>query len=148
MTVPSEAPTETQPSGYDISGYTLGALEMAMMEEVNRYRAAEGLSELGKNSRLCAIASVRAYESSLSWSHSRPDGTSYTTVFDEYGFGCGASAENLLYTSGGEDAATLVARWMNNEGNRDILMNSGFYTIGIGAYYANGFTYLACLVVA
>lgn len=151
-TIPSEesteVPSETQPSVYDISGYSVGALETAMMNEINSYRAAEGLGELEINSWLCAIASARAYEACQSWSHTRPNGTYYTTVFEDYGYGCGASAENLLYTSGGEDAATLVARWMGSEGNRSSLMNAGFYTIGIGAYYDNGFTYLACLVVA
>ena len=142
----TEAPEETAPSRYDISGYAVGGLENAMMDEINSCRAAEGLGELGKNSWLCAIASARAYEASLSWSHTRPNGTYYTSVFEDYGFGCGASAENLIYTSGGEDAAALVARWMESEGNRNNLMNPGFYTIGIGAYYANGFTYLACLV--
>ena len=151
-TIPSEesteVPSETQPSVYDISGYSVGALETAMMNEINSYRAAEGLGELEINSWLCAIASARAYEACQSWSHTRPNGTYYTTVFEDYGYGCGASAENLLYTSGGEDATTLVARWMGSEGNRSSLMNAGFYTIGIGAYYDNGFTYLACLVVA
>ena len=145
---PTEAPQESQPPIYDISGYSVGALETAMMNEINSYRAAEGLGELEINSWLCAIASARAYEACQSWSHTRPNGTYYTTVFEDYGYGCGASAENLLYTSGGEDAATLVARWMGSEGNRSSLMNAGFYTIGIGAYYDNGFTYLACLVVA
>ena len=145
---PTEVPSETQPPIYDISGYSVGALETAMMNEINSYRAAEGLGELEINSWLCAIASARAYEACQSWSHTRPNGTYYTTVFEDYGYGCGASAENLLYTSGGEDAATLVARWMGSEGNRSSLMNAGFYTIGIGAYYDNGFTYLACLVVA
>ena len=145
---PTEVPSETQPPIYDISGYSVGALETAMMNEINSYRAAEGLGELEINSWLCAIASARAYEACQSWSHTRPNGTYYTTVFEDYGYGCGASAENLLYTSGGEDAATLVARWMGSEGNRSSLMNAGFYTIGIGAYYDNGFAYLACLVVA
>ena len=145
---PTEVPSETQSPVYDISGYSVGALETAMMNEINSCRIAEGLGELEVNSWLCAIASARAYEACQSWSHTRPNGTYYTTVFEDYGYGCGASAENLLYTSGGEDAATLVARWMGSEGNRSSLMNAGFYTIGIGAYYDNGFTYLTCLVVA
>ena len=144
---PTEAPAETQPPLYDISGYSVGSLEMAMMDAINGYRSAEGLGELGKNSRLCAIASARAYEASQSWSHTRPNGTYFTTVFQDYGFGCGGSAENLIFTSGGEDAAALVARWMEADGNRSNLMNPGFYTIGIGTYYANGCTYIACLLV-
>ena len=139
-------PVETEPPLYDISGYVVGSLETAMMDEINSCRAAEGLSELGKSSRLCAIASARAYEVCQSWSHTRPDGRGYATVFGDYGFGCGSSAENLIYTSGGEDAATLVAKWMGSDGNRNNLMNSGFSTVGIGIYKANGYVYIACLL--
>ena len=139
-------PPETEPPLYDISGYTVGSLEKAMMNEINRLRSEEGLAELSKSSRLCAIASARAYEASLSWSHTRPDGTSYTTVFQDYGYGCGASAENLIYTSGGEDGAALVARWMDAEGNRNNLMGSGFSTVGIGIYQADGYVFIACLL--
>lgn len=139
-------PAETAPPLYDISGYCVGSLETAMMDQINSLRVAEGLGELGKNSRLCAIASARAYEASQSWSHTRPDGTYFTTVFQDYGFSCGGSAENLIHTSGGEDAATLVARWMESDGNRSNLMSSGFSVIGIGVYCANGITYIACLL--
>ena len=140
-------PVETEPPLYDISGYVVGSLETAMMDEINRYRSEEGLSALGKSSRLCAIASARAYEACQSWSHTRPDGRYYTTVFGDYGFGCSTSAENLLYTSGGEDAATLVSKWMGSDGNRNNLMNAGFTTVGIGIYKANGYVYIACLLV-
>lgn len=142
----TEAPAETESPLYDISGYAPGGLEMAMMDEINNYRIAEGLEPLGKNMRLCAIASARAYEASSTWSSARPDGSYFSSIFQDYGFGCGASAQNLIYTSGGEDAATLVARWMDSEGNRANLMNPGFYNVGIGAYYANGITYIACFV--
>ena len=140
-------PVETEPPLYDISGYVVGSLETAMMDEINRYRSEEGLSALGKSSRLCAIASARAYEACQSWSHTRPDGRNYTTVFGDYGYGCSISAENLLYTSGGEDAATLVSKWMGSDGNRSNLMNAGFTTVGIGIYKANGYVYIACLLV-
>ena len=139
-------PLETAPSLYDISGYVVGSLETAMMDEINSYRIAEGMGELSKNSRLCAIASARAYEACQSWSHTRPDGRGYATVFGDYGFGCSISAENLLYTSGGEDAATLVSKWMGSDGNRSNLMNAGFTTVGIGIYKANGYVYIACLL--
>ena len=137
---------ETTPPLYDISGYTVGSLERAMMDEINSLRAAEGLEALNQNSYLCAIAAARAYEGSFSWSHTRPDGSYYTTVFRDYGFSCGSSAENLIGTSGGEDAATLISRWMGSEGNRNNLMNAGFTTVGIGVYNDNGNIYIACLL--
>ena len=118
-----------------------------MMDAINSCRTAEGLGELSKSSRLCAIASARAYEICQSWSHTRPSGSNYTTVFLDYGFSCGTSAENLIYTSGGEDGAALVSRWMDADGNRNSLMSTGFTTVGIGIYKANGCTYIACLLV-
>lgn len=139
-------PVETESQLYDISGYVVGSLETAMMDEINSHRGTEGLSGLSKSSRLCAIASARAYEVCQSWSHTRPDGRGYATVFGDYGYGCGTSAENLIYTSGGEDAATLVSKWMNSDGNRNNLMNAGFTTVGIGVYKANGYVYIACLL--
>lgn len=152
-TAPTEAttevtaePEETEPPLYDISGYVAGSLEIAMMDAINGFRASEGLGELSKSSRLCAIASARAYEGSMSWSHTRPNGTGYATVFRDYGFGCGISAECLISTSGGEDAATLVSRWMGSEANRNNLMAPDFTTVGIGIYNDNGCVYIACLL--
>ena len=149
-TVPTEPPTtspaETEYQIYDISDYVVGSLETSMMDQVNSYRRDAGMRELEKSGRLSAIASVRAYEASLSWSHTRPDGSDYTTVFQDYGFPAGAAGENLLYTSGGEDGATLVSKWMGAETNRDNLMYDGFSTIGIGIYKANGYVYIACLL--
>ena len=142
----TEVPVETEPPLYDISGYTVGSLETAMMDEINSCRAAEGLEELNKSARLCAIASARAYEASQSWSHTRPNGSGYASVFRDYGFGCSASAENLIYTSGGEDGATLVSRWMDSDANRNNLMDAGFSMMGIGIYKANGYVYIACLL--
>lgn len=139
-------PTETENQLYDISGYVVGVLETAMMDQVNSHRREVGLGELSKNTRLCAIASARAYEACLSWSHTRPDGRSYTTVVEDYDFSCSTLGENLLYTSGGEDGATLVSKWMGADSNRDNLMYQGFTTIGIGIYEANGYVFIACLL--
>lgn len=149
-TEPTEPPTtnplETEYRIYDISDYVVGSLETAMMDRVNSHRREASLAELEKSDRLSAIASVRAYEACRSWSHTRPDGSDYTTVFQDYSFSAGTAGENLLYTSGGEDGATLVSKWMGAESNRDNLMYEGFTTIGIGIYKANGYVYIACLL--
>ena len=123
-----------------------GYLERSMMDRVNSHRREAGLTELQISDRLCAIASVRAYEGSQSWSHQRPDGRDYATIFQDYGYSAGTVGENLLYTSGGEDGDTLVSKWMAAETNRDNLMYDGFTTIGIGTYKANGYVYIACLL--
>lgn len=145
-TEPPTSPAETEYQIYDISDYVVGALEKTMMDRVNSHRREAGVAELEKSDRLSAIASVRAYEASLSWSHTRPDGSDYTTVLQDYGFQAGTAGENLLYTSGDEDGAALVGQWMNAESNRDNLLYEGFSTLGIGIYEANGYVYIACLL--
>ena len=145
-TMPPTNPAETEYQVYDISDYVVGYLETTMMDQVNSHRWDAGLPELQISDRLSAIASVRAYECCLSWSHTRPDGSDYSTVLGDYGFSAGTAGENLLYTSGGEDGVTLVSKWMGAETNRDNLLYEGFTTIGIGIYQANGYVYIACLL--
>ena len=144
--VPTAESIQTEDQIYDISDYEVAYLEESMMDRVNSHRREAGLSELQKDDRLCAIASVRAYEGSRSWSHTRPDGRDYATIFQDYGFSAGTVGENLLYTSGGEDGDALVSKWMAAETNRDNLMFEGFTNIGIGTYKANGYVYIACLL--
>ena len=144
--VPTTESIRSEDQIYDVSDYEVGYLEKSMMDRVNSHRREAGLLELEKSDRLCAIASVRAYEGSRSWSHERPDGRDYATVFQDYGFSAGTVGENLLYTSGGEDGDTLVSKWMAAETNRDNLMFEGFTNIGIGTYKANGYVYIACLL--
>ena len=145
VTVATAAPT-TESWIYDSSDDEAGDLEQSMMDRVNSHRREAGLPELQKDDSLCAIASVRAYEGSRSWSHTRPDGRDYATIFQDYGFSASTVGENLLYTSGGENGDTLVSKWMAAETNRDNLMYEGFTTIGIGTYKANGYVYIACLL--
>ena len=74
---PTEPPTipPTEPP-YDPSGYRVGSLEYAVLDQINGYREEAGLPPLSMDEGLCAVASVRAYEISVVWSHTRPDGRS------------------------------------------------------------------------
>lgn len=143
---PATEPEPTEPPLYDISGYSVGTLEYAIKDAINAYRAGEGLGELSISSRLCAIASCRGYEISQVWSHTRPDGRSYKTVLSDYGYG-GSAKELLVYVSGSGDGAAIVEKWMASDSHRELLMGS-FSTVGIGVYRENGYTYVACLLVA
>lgn len=139
-------PPETQPPLYDISGYTVGALEYAMLEQINAHRADAGLPALTLDERLSAIASCRSYEVSLVWSHTRPDGRSYATVLDDYGYGAGSVTELLVYASGYADGTAMADRWMASDSHRESLLG-GWSTAGIGVYDANGYTYVTCMLI-
>ena len=145
---PTEPPTipPTEPP-YDPSGYRVGSLEYAVLDQINGYREEAGLPPLSMDEGLCAVASVRAYEISVVWSHTRPDGRSYASVLSDYSYNSSGAAENMIYTSGNGDAAKMVAKWMSADKNCSTLMSGEFTTAGIGIYRSGGVTYLANLLI-
>ena len=141
---PVTEPPETEPPLYDISDYVVSDLEYAMLDRINEYRMEAELEELWMDEYLCAIASCRAYESSLVWSHTRPDGRGYWTVLADYGYGGGASGELLGYSNG--DGAAVVDKWMSSDAHRELLMG-GSSAVGIGIYYSGGVIFVAVLLI-
>lgn len=110
---------------------------------VNEERAKEGLSSLTYRSDLQALADKRAAEIAESYSHTRPDGRSCFTVFDDYGYGnCfWGIAENIAY--GYTTAADVMNGWMNSEGHRaNILGDYNGIVVGVsGTYWVQLFVY-------
>ena len=145
---PTEPPTEapTAPPAYDPTGYSPGSLDRAVADAVNARRQEAGLDALTFDSRLCDIASVRAYELSLEWSHRRPDGSDGLSVLNQYGYGCGWAAENLH--NGAGSVSRIVERWMNSDSSAGNILWSSAATIGVGSYTtADGLTYVAAIFV-
>lgn len=149
-TLPPETdPPETQsPEAaiYEISDYSPGSLEYAVAEQINACRADAGLEPLAMNGWLCGVASVRAYEVSVSWSHTRPNGSGWQTVLSDYGCGYSAAAEELVHASG-YDAAAIVGKWMSAESNSADLLSPDYTTIGVGIYTQDGTTFLAAILM-
>lgn len=145
---PTEPPTQTptQPPAYDPSGYGPSSLDRAVADQINGQRQAEGLAALRLDSRLCAIASVRAWETSQTWNSTRPDGRSGITVLAEYGYGYSVAAENLYF--GSANASAAVDKWMSSDSRRANLLMEEADTIGVGSYTAaDGVTFIAVLIV-
>lgn len=146
---PETEPPETEPPEYDhpvydISDHVVGSMEYEILAELNARRAAEGLGELKMDKKLCALSAIRAYECSISFSHTRPNGSSCFTLFSEYNYKGGSIAgENLLYASSGKSAASLVDAWMDSTSHRNNILSTSFTKAGIGVYYADGRIYVA-----
>ncbi len=150
---PETLPSETEPpateagSGlYDISGYALGALAYGICDEISVLRAENDAADLELSSRLSAIASCRAYELSLVWSHDRPDGRGYATVLGDYGYSADAATELLIYVMGAGDAAAIVEKWTDSDSHRAELLGS-YDALGIGIHRAGENTYVCVLLV-
>lgn len=142
----TEAPTEPPVLAYDPSGYSPSGRDRDVAAAVNAQRVEAGLCELSLDSRLCAIASVRAWEASRLWSSTRPDGSGGTTVLNEYGYGYSVAAENLYYGSAG--GAGIVSKWMASDSRKANMLLESAITIGVGSYTTpDGITYVAALMV-
>ena len=102
-----------------------------------------GLSKLEYDYNLEAIAMQRAAEIAVSFSHTRPDGTSCFTAFS--GSGNTYYGENIAmgYTS----ASSVFEAWQetnekySGQGHRRNMLNENFTQIGIGHCYVDGYHY-------
>lgn len=101
---------------------------------VNAERAREGLSPLTIDTKVQAAAQVRAVECEQSFSHTRPNGSSFVTALKEQNVSYKSAGENIAW--GQRSPEEVVNAWMNSSGHRANIMNPNFTTIGVG-YYQN-----------
>ena len=99
---------------------------------VNEERAKAGLSELTMDTNLTAAANTRAKEIKEVFSHTRPDGSSFSTVLKEHGVTYRGSGENIAW--GQKTPKQVMNGWMNSDGHRANILNKNFKNIGIGYY--------------
>lgn len=99
---------------------------------VNKYRAENGLSSLKMNQKALKAANVRAEEISRSFSHTRPNGSSFSTALDAVGITNGTRGENIA--NGYKTPSAVMTAWMNSQGHRANILNSAYDEIGIGVY--------------
>lgn len=133
-TKPTTKPAPTTAPSSNTSNYANEVLRL-----VNQERANAGLSALTTNSTITSAANKRAQEIVQSFSHTRPNGTSFSTVLKEYGVSYRTSGENIAY--GQKSPQEVVTGWMNSPGHRANILNANFNTIGIGVYQKNGTIY-------
>lgn len=128
--VPEPAPT---PQPTQSEGNTLSALASAVIAQTNEERTSRGLNALTADAELNRAAAVRAREIVESFSHTRPDGSSWSTVSSS------ASGENIA--KGHSTANRVMAAWMSSEGHRANILREGYTRIGVCAYEVGNVVY-------
>lgn len=98
---------------------------------VNAERAKANLKELVWGTTCENAANKRAEELKQSYSHTRPDGTSWSTACP-LPSGGGVSGENLAAGNGAVTPATVVNMWMNSETHRANILNDKFTRLAVG----------------
>ena len=126
--------TVTLPNGMTesrrITVVDLEVLANDVFELTNIQRVNAGLPAFAQMESLSRAAEERAYEIIESFSHTRPDGRSFVTVFNQFRVPHTFAGENL--GEGQRTAADVVADWMASQGHRENILNSRFIYIGIG----------------
>jgi len=104
-----------------VEGIALDDRGMAVIDLVNKERKAAGLKPLTYDPKLAEATLLRALESSINWSHTRPDDTQWYTVSPL------VNGENLA--KGYRTAEEVMVGWMNSTGHRENILRSNFTRI-------------------
>lgn len=128
--VPQEIPTE---------------LAKQIFELTNAEREKEGLNKLDYHYSLQDEADIRAQECSVSFSHTRPDGTScHDIVTEEYT----VTGENLAQADKPiATAENFMKSWMESAGHRFNILLPEFTGIAIGVYEKNDIIYVSQIFI-
>lgn len=140
-----ETPEETPEESPEVQdqAYVYG---MRITELVNEHRAAAGLAPVKYSAKLSEAAQVRAVEIEKSFSHTRPDGRYFSTVFAEHGISYRYSGENIAW--GQKSPEEVVNAWMNSAGHRANILNAKFTQLGVGyRQNAKGVNYFTQLFI-
>lgn len=100
---------------------------------VNEAREEAGLKPLYVLPYLEDVAALRAYESSLSFSHTRSNGTGFETSIDTSVVSYGFASENLA--AGFGTAEETFEQWRNSSGHWANIMNPDLTHMGVGVVY-------------
>ena len=128
--MPTEVPTEKPtPQPTQASGSNIASLAEEVVRQTNLERTSRGLSALRVDAELNRAAAVRARELVQSFSHTRPDGSDWSSVSSA------VSGENIA--KGHDSADRVMAAWMSSDGHRANILRAGFGCIGVCAWEAD-----------
>lgn len=98
---------------------------------VNKVRVKNALSQLSWGDYCSSAADLRATEIMTSYSHTRPDGSDWSTVCVAPDSG-GYSGENLAIGNAAVSPASVVSLWMGSEGHRANILNPDYTKLAVG----------------
>lgn len=111
----------------------------AVVTLVNAERAAAGLDPVQAVPALCDAAEIRSGEITQSFSHTRPDGRSCSTILNDRNIQWRTTGENIAYGYSSPEA--VMDGWMHSSGHRANILSENFDYIGVGVVYEGGTLY-------
>lgn len=144
----SESLTENKNSTAEIYGAVARssrldgeAIEKELLRLINTLRDEDGVNSLGIEDSMQFAARIRAAEALESFSHTRPDGMTYNTAFDEAGFSYagkwhGENLSSLTFSEGmfdeNEIALEMFKGLRNSPGHYRNMTEVNFVQAGVG----------------
>ena len=107
---------------------------------VNNIRANNDLSQLTWGVTCETAANIRADEIVQSYSHTRPDGSSWSTACPNPESG-GISGENLAIGNAAVSPVTVVMLWMGSDSHRENILNPNYTKLAVGFNFDLDSTY-------
>jgi len=98
-----------------------------VLDQLNALRASVGAPALTMDSDLLDAAMQRAAETSVYYSHTRPNGKSCFTIYSN-----GAMAENIAIGYG--SPSDVMNGWTNSQGHYTNMVDSTYKSVGIGCF--------------
>ena len=129
----TDQPGTSTPEEEDFT-QSVHAYVLRIVELVNEERAKAGLNPLTLQADVTEAAQVRAVECETLFSHTRPNGTSFSTALKEAGVSYRGAGENIAW--GQKTPEQVMEGWMNSDGHRANILNEKYTSIGVG-YYQN-----------
>ncbi len=129
-------------------------LNYLITDYINDYREENGLNRLENLWFMNVASEVRAEECSESFSHTRPDGSSFDSVYDDLyknEFMIGTTGENIIMTSTlnskslSNTANELVEMWKESPGHNTNMLGKAYNYIGVGVYFLDTSAYGICI---
>lgn len=112
---------------------------MQVWDIVNEERAKEGKSALEWDEDISELTTIRAEELASSYSHTRPDGQSFYSVFSENDMSYRSCGENIA--AGQKTPEIVMNAWMNSTGHRNNILKDSYTHMAVGCYTSGGRTY-------
>ena len=109
---------------------SLDSYAAAVADLVNAERARAGLKPLAIHTGAAKAADSRAREIQTSFSHTRPDGSHFSTALTQAGVSYRSAGENIAY--GQRTPEAVMESWMNSQGHRANILNPDYTSIGVG----------------
>lgn len=107
---------------------------------VNVERAKAGLLPVELDTEIASAAWIRANEIKTLFSHTRPDGRSFSSVLTDNGIRFYGAGENIAW--GQRSPEQVMNAWMNSAGHRANILNSKYTKLGVGHFQdASGTNY-------